>query len=48
MKQEKEKPVKYYELFCTNPECNNEWISKIDDTFCPKCNCTILEYSKLR
>jgi hypothetical protein len=48
MKQEKEKPVKYYEFFCTNSECNNEWISKNDDNICPKCNCTILEYSKLR
>ena len=46
MKQEKEKPVKYYELFCT--ECNHEWMSKTDDTFCPKCKCVILEYCKLR
>jgi len=46
MKQEKEKPVKAYEFFCT--ECNHDWISKNDDTTCPQCKCSILEYQKLR
>ena len=45
MKQEKEKPVKAYEFFCS---CGHEWISRNDDTICPKCRCTILEYQKLR
>jgi len=46
MKQEKEKPVKYYELFCMN--CNHEWISKTEDNICPECKGTILEFAKLR
>jgi len=48
MKQEREKPIKAYEFICMNPECNHEWLSKTDDSFCPKCKCTILEYSRLR
>lgn len=48
MKQEKEKPIKAFEFQCCNEECNYEWLSKTDDTTCPKCKCTILEYQKLR
>ena len=46
MKQEKEKPVKYYELFCSI--CNHEWLSKNEDNICPECKGTILEFAKLR
>lgn len=48
MKQEKEKPVKAFELFCCNEECKHEWISKTDDKYCPKCKGVILEFQKLR
>jgi len=48
MKQEKEKPVKYYEFFCSNENCNHEWISKTEDNICPECKGTILEFAKLR
>jgi hypothetical protein len=47
--KDKEKPVKYYEFFCTNPDCKYEWISKKDDQLCcPKCKITILDFQKLR
>jgi Zn finger protein HypA/HybF involved in hydrogenase expression len=48
MKQEKEKPVKAYEFFCKNTECNYEWIAKTDDCYCPKCKGVILDFQKLR
>jgi rubrerythrin len=45
MKQEKEKLVKAYEFFCS---CGYDWISRNDDTICPQCKNTILEFCKLR
>jgi hypothetical protein len=48
MKKEKEKPVKAFELFCRNEQCNYEWISKTDDCCCPKCGSVILDCCKLR
>lgn len=48
MKSEKEKPVRAYEFYCSNTECLNEWMTKNDDSICPKCKGTILEVQKLR
>jgi len=48
MAEKKDSTIKAYDHYCMNEACNNNWVSKNEDNFCPDCGCTILEIEKLR
>jgi len=44
--EKKDYTVKAIDHTCS--ECNHNWLSKIESSYCPLCKSTILEVEKLR